>query len=52
MINIDEDRKVLPKKFNEINSQKALKEKVRKAQKETVKKVKQTEGEIWIKDED
>ncbi len=33
-------------------AQKALKQKVQKAQQETVKRVKQTDGEIWIEDED
>ena len=32
--------------------QEALKDQVKKAQQETVNRVKQTDGEIWIKDED
>lgn len=35
----------------EQQANKVLNDQIKKAQQETVKKVKQTEGEIWIKDE-
>ena len=35
----------------EQHAKKVLNDQIKKAQQETVKKVKQTEGEIWIKDE-
>jgi len=35
----------------EEKAKKVLDDQIKKAQQETVKKVKQTEGEIWIKDE-
>ena len=36
----------------EQKAKKVLDDQIKKAQQETVKKVKQTDGEIWIKDED
>ena len=36
----------------EEEANKVLNKKIQKAQQETVKRVKQTEGEIWIKEED
>jgi len=36
----------------EEKAKKVLNDQIKKAQQETVKKVKQTDGEIWIKDED
>ena len=36
----------------EEKAKKVLDDQIRKAQQETVKRVKQTDGEIWIKDED
>ena len=36
----------------EQKAKKVLDDQIKKAQKETVKRVKQTDGEIWIKDED
>ena len=36
----------------EQKAKKVLDDQIRKAQQETVKRVKQTDGEIWIKDEE
>ena len=46
----DDDSKGKPD-FPDVDGDGDKKESIKKAQQETVKKVKQTEGEIWIKDE-